>query len=147
MTRTVLVLAALSTLGATCCGDWDEADVEIAEIEDIKVPWFDCQIDPLTGAQVDPDCEPPPPVEVELPVQIVDAGTGSGLCGVDVHARGFEEEEIRVLETPLISDDDGRVTFVVEVMTFFDHQAGTDVESSVLLTAGDHQLVVVVYPG
>ncbi len=142
MLRVVLVLAAMSLLGGTCCGDWEDADVEIAPIDDVKVALFHCQRDPLTGELVNPACEPSPPISFELPVQVVHAESGRALCGVEVNAEVGEGRVVpEVLEGRQISDEEGWVTFEVEV-ALGDYWSMS--EGAVLVTAGEDGIYVVI---
>ncbi len=149
MGRTVLVLAALCMSGATCCGDWEDPDVEIAPLESVKVALFHCQIDPMTGELVNPNCEPMDPMTFPLRVQVVHAESGAGLCGVEVHAESYEQAMVprvvpRALESPQISDKDGWVTFEVEVAlgAYLSPYSG-----ALLLTAAEEQTILWIQPG
>ena len=146
MSRIVLILVAMCTFGATCWGGYDDADVRFAPLEAVKVPWYFCEIDPLTGAPLNPDCEPPPPVEVEVAVQVVHIESGVGLCGVEVHGEGTGGGEVRVRATPLTSDEDGGPTFELGV-TLPGPAAGTSSEPALRLTAGNDTIAVTFQAG
>jgi hypothetical protein len=47
----------------------------ISEIDDIKVSWSGCDIDPQTGEQVNPNCETSPPVLIKLTLQVANETT------------------------------------------------------------------------
>ncbi len=82
MKQTLAILSALVVCVsvASCAnGPWQAPPgTVIGEIEDIKVAWFACQIDPLTGAAVNPNCnveQPSPPVIFPLTIQLQDEET------------------------------------------------------------------------
>ena len=57
-------------------GPWDAPPgAQIAEVEDIRVAWFGCILDPTTGQPQNPSCEPSAPVQIPMTVQVIDPDT------------------------------------------------------------------------
>ncbi|MCP4869318.1 MAG: hypothetical protein GY898_11435 [Proteobacteria bacterium] len=82
---------------ASCAnGPWQAPPgTAIGEIEDIKVAWFACPVDPITGAALNPSCnleQPSPPVIFPLTIYLVNEDTESPVNNVWVEiTSGFED--------------------------------------------------------
>ncbi len=141
--RIVFALAALSLLGAACCGDYDDWELGLVA-DDLEVPWIGC---PCWGGPPDPECPDPSPVVIDLEVVVADAQSGDGVCGVEVEAESYYPDGLYVIETPRLSDEDGRVEFEL-LITEFPVDANTCLafEVPVFLTAGDAVHAVRVVP-
>ncbi|MEE2829300.1 MAG: hypothetical protein VX498_08940 [Myxococcota bacterium] len=74
---TSLIALSLLVVSSACdTGPWDAPPgSEIAEVEDIEVSWFGCLLDPVTGAQQNPNCEISPPVQIPVTVLVQNATT------------------------------------------------------------------------
>lgn len=73
--RSYLVLFAMLSIVAlgTACdnGPWDAPPgSEIVELEDIRVAWFGCVLEPTTGEPQNPNCEPSAPVQIPVTAQV-----------------------------------------------------------------------------
>ena len=82
---------------ASCAnGPWQAPPgTVINEVEDVKVAWFACQIDPLTGQPLDQNCnleQPSPPVIFPLTIYLTNEDTEEPVNNVWVEVTsGFED--------------------------------------------------------
>jgi hypothetical protein len=83
---TLLTLLSLAVLGTACdTGPWDAPPgSEIQAVEDIRVSWFGCVVDPTTGELQNPACEPSPPVQIPMVMQVMDSGSGVPLNNIRI---------------------------------------------------------------
>jgi len=117
MKQPLAILCGLALcVAVTSCanGPWPAPPgAEIGELVDIKVAWFACQVDPLTGIPLNENCDieqPSPPVIFPLTIYVQDGNTEDPINNIWVEVTsGFHDVYLlpqEVIEAVIYPDTD-----------------------------------------